>query len=84
MPSWRKSWKRQPFINQMVVSNLTFSIKIAILYSYAHHVVASSHSLTRMVRNKTHTIAVDKHLKQMHILFLNVWHQCVCVLFLMN
>ena len=30
MPSWRKSWKRQPFINQMVVSNLTFSIKIAI------------------------------------------------------
>ena len=27
MPSWRKSWKRQPFINQMVVSNLTFSIK---------------------------------------------------------
>ena len=66
------------------VISLAALLKLPFLYSYAHHVVASSHSLTRMVRNKTHTIAVDKHLKQMHILFLNVWHQCVCVLFLMN
>jgi len=60
------------------VISLAALLKLPFLYSYVHHVVASSHSLTRMVRNKTHTIAVDKHLKQMHILFLNAWHHCVC------
>ena len=60
------------------VISLAALLILTFLYSYAHHVVASSHGRTRMVRNKTHTIAVDKHLKQMHMLFLNVSHHCVC------